>query len=339
MRKSAQISSLGRFRNKNGKVYAPRPGAGGYCRVQVGGNSMSVHRLVAECFLPPRKGAECARVEHIDRVKHNNRADNLRWVPADDSRHARPDAAREPCYSTRFKPVKARRAGEAEWAFLFQNANYAATSLGVCNAYVTACCNKNQKTSGGYEFEYDEVSAPSELPGEEWRVHEQSGCSVSSFGRRMNDKTCLVSMGYKNKSGYMQTIVGGRVFKVHHMVAEAFGLSRAPGQDAVVHIDGDHCNNRLENLKWATHREAQRSSLASARGTAEKLSQSVEVLRGEEVVAIYSSVTQAAEALGVYRQNISSCLTGRQHSTGGFRFRKAPAEAGVSDEVWVDIPA
>lgn len=53
----------------------------GYCHVKVSGSlgkrSMSLHRLVAEAFLPNPNGYK--EIDHIDRDKTNNHIDNLRW--------------------------------------------------------------------------------------------------------------------------------------------------------------------------------------------------------------------------------------------------------------------
>jgi len=48
---------------------------------------MLVHRLLAECFIPPVAGAD--QVNHKDGNKTNNALDNLEWVtPQGNSRHA-----------------------------------------------------------------------------------------------------------------------------------------------------------------------------------------------------------------------------------------------------------
>ena len=50
----------------------------GYYKVRVGKKMHYVHRLVAEAFLPnPNNYPE---VDHINRVKEENRSENLRWV-------------------------------------------------------------------------------------------------------------------------------------------------------------------------------------------------------------------------------------------------------------------
>ena len=59
----------------------------------------------------------------------------------------------------------------------------------------------------------------------------------------------------------MATTVGNETARVHHLVADALGLPREPGQDEVDHIDGDRSNNRVENLKWVTGRENAQASI------------------------------------------------------------------------------
>ena len=54
--------------------------SGGYKKVKIKGKFYFVHRLIAEAFLPSVRGKPF--VDHINRVRNDNRVENLRWVTA-----------------------------------------------------------------------------------------------------------------------------------------------------------------------------------------------------------------------------------------------------------------
>jgi hypothetical protein len=70
------------FRSKRLVKQYPNIMAGNYLQCQLinetGHVSKRVHRLVADCFLPLVDGKD--QVDHIDRNRHNNSVENLRWV-------------------------------------------------------------------------------------------------------------------------------------------------------------------------------------------------------------------------------------------------------------------
>lgn len=73
------VSNLGRVRcmssNTKNHAYFPQPRSLGYSFAF----GYSVHRLVAEAFLPPAPSS-AHTIDHIDRNRSNNNAANLRWL-------------------------------------------------------------------------------------------------------------------------------------------------------------------------------------------------------------------------------------------------------------------
>lgn len=76
-----EISSLGKIRNLQGKVLKTYIQNSGYEQIKINYQGLhihkSIHRLVAEAFIPNPLNRPC--VNHIDGNKLNNTVDNLEW--------------------------------------------------------------------------------------------------------------------------------------------------------------------------------------------------------------------------------------------------------------------
>tara|TARA_X000000368_G_scaffold88381_1_gene67353 strand:- start:3648 stop:4343 length:696 start_codon:yes stop_codon:yes gene_type:complete len=89
-----RVSNQGRLQrfNKVSKMWAQKimpdgnPRCGGYCMVKVSGKAWSVHRLVATLFLDPPDDPLRCTVDHINRIRTDNRVSNLRWATMSEQR-------------------------------------------------------------------------------------------------------------------------------------------------------------------------------------------------------------------------------------------------------------
>lgn len=71
-----QISNFGKIKNNYNKILGWVQNTG-YKTVSIKNKKVSLHRLVAEAFIPNPNNYPC--VNHIDGNKLNNRVDNLEW--------------------------------------------------------------------------------------------------------------------------------------------------------------------------------------------------------------------------------------------------------------------
>lgn len=81
------IDTLGRVYSKKNKIYLGQNLSNGYLRVALfksnKNNQKFVHRLLAEAFIPnPDYKKE---VDHINRIKTDNRLENLRWTTSSEN--------------------------------------------------------------------------------------------------------------------------------------------------------------------------------------------------------------------------------------------------------------
>lgn len=67
------------FNIHTGEEFIPVPNQDGYYRIRHFGVKKLLHRIIMELFGPPKPGPKY-QIDHINRVKTDNRLSNLRWV-------------------------------------------------------------------------------------------------------------------------------------------------------------------------------------------------------------------------------------------------------------------
>lgn len=170
-----QVSSLGRIKSKDRKVYQKnrwnddiikfvykgkiintKTKGNNYVQVHLTKNKKQkrylVHRLVAEAFIPNTQGK--SQVNHINCIKYDNRVENLEWnTPRENTQHAirnnrkKQNTIKINQYDLNGKFIK-------QWESMTEvekklNIKRAATNI-------CACCKNKRKSAYGYKWEYGE---------------------------------------------------------------------------------------------------------------------------------------------------------------------------------------
>ena len=160
-----QVSNLGRVRsisrivragkNKqrrvNGRVITPWKSKQGYLRINLGGrDKKSIHRLVAEAFIPnPENYPE---VNHKDEDKANNVASNLEWC--NHSYNALYGTCQDRLRKHKNTPVEMIDKGTHEVLAVFESMKIAMQETGVNKVTISQVCRGKRRIGGGYIWRY-----------------------------------------------------------------------------------------------------------------------------------------------------------------------------------------
>lgn len=136
-----------------------------------------------------------------------------------------------------------------------------------------------------------------------------------------------------NRNGYPMVMLyrhckHKKIF-IHRAVAEAF-VPNPRGVNIVNHKDETRNNNRADNLEWVTHMEnihygtAQERKLAKDRARRGKPNTPLyKKVRCVETGEVFESGTEVCKKFNVHDSNLSKCLKGKRHTTGGYHWEYA----------------
>jgi hypothetical protein len=246
---SYEVSTLGNVRHIKRGHLNPIQGDEGYldvnlCRLGDKKIRRRVHRLVLAAWIPNPEEKPC--VDHINRIRSDNRLENLRWVThaENNENQERKDIRRGRAIVqlSKDKPPKLIKT----WDSITQ----AATALDLSHDSIGKVCGgkPNFRSCGGFIWKYqDQYVVPKD---EIWRPipWSKEGDEVSSLGRVRTQKRGVLNLTETN--GYLSF----DAVSVHRIVVEAFPelCPRQDGQNVVNHKNGNKLNNAVSNLEWKT---------------------------------------------------------------------------------------
>lgn len=158
-----EISSCGRVKNKKGTILKPSVTRTGYPHLSLCKNgktkSVSVHRIVAEHFIPNPNNYPV--INHKDENRQNNTVENLEWctysynasygdAPIKNSKSMKKYFARD----VNPNRVKVRCIDTGE---IFDSIIDASEKYHIDQSSITKVCKKKpkRKTAGGFRWEYE----------------------------------------------------------------------------------------------------------------------------------------------------------------------------------------
>lgn len=153
-----QVSNLGRVKRffKNGKenFLSGKKDKDGYIEVILSSNQRKkyyrLHRLVADAFVPNLENKP--QINHKDRNKQNNYADNLEWVTCSENVSHTFSTGRK----IHKRPI-IQYTRNMDVVSIWDSIREAGRSLKICEHNINSCCHGRLATAGGYVWRYKEV--------------------------------------------------------------------------------------------------------------------------------------------------------------------------------------
>ncbi len=153
-----------------------------YIEINIERSDYSIHRIIAELFIPPPANSDQITVNHKNLNKHDNRASNLEWASRpEQNRHSyATNETRKSSAPQLSKPLLGKKIGDEVWQ-QFDSSRTAAWETGCDTGNISHCVNGKCNTVNGWIFKLDIARMPTPiLPGEIWYPIYQSTLDLYS---------------------------------------------------------------------------------------------------------------------------------------------------------------
>lgn len=247
-----EVSSLGRIKNLSTGVI--RDSSNAFSRPHHGyisasltldcgkSNNYLVHRLVALSFLENKERKYS--VDHINRVRDDNRLINLRWATHQEQSRNQITTPRRSRKVLKYEKID----GELVFLGIFKNSIEAGISVNRAHRSIATACEKFPNSHcAGYLWKYEDER---KIDNENWVMKNINSVDIeiSNHGRLKRNGKLL----HGNFRRYKRFNINGKEYVIHRLVAFAFLDFDLNSELVIDHIDNNPLNNHVSNLQPLT---------------------------------------------------------------------------------------
>lgn len=209
----------------------------------------------------------------------------------------------------------------------------------------------------------EEIWKPIKGFEEKYYISNKGNVLAKNYGRSGKSKLLKPTL---STTGYLKvelwTGTKRKIYKLHRLIAEAF-IPNPENKPCIDHINTIRTDNRIENLRWVTHKENMRNILTIKKcsenakkrefseETRKKLSYTTKHRKNAEAILIkmkkasveahkkkvicietgiiYESARDASKCTGASYKSISRVCLGQRKSTKGFRWKFAQEPSSI----------
>ena len=246
-----RITKTSKVWNKRTKKFLGESICNGYKMTRLSGELFTVHRLVAQTFIPNPE--DKPYVNHINCNKLDNNIENLEWVTQKENA-----AAHKKQISHPRKVVQLDK--DDNIINTYNSLIEASKSINLSPSAISKVVIGQNETAGGYKWKYEDASNnPIEIDLKKAKeVNGYEKYMVLPDGTVYNTVRKTFVKPIKNASGYCYVSLCYNGVKqniyVHRLIAEHF-IKNKDSKSQVNHINKIRHDNRVENLEWVTPSE------------------------------------------------------------------------------------
>ena len=136
---------------------------------------------------------------------------------------------------------------------------------------------------------------------------------------------------FLNDNGYLRVNIDGVLKFVHRLVLESF-IPNPEKKPCIDHISTIKTDNRIENLRWVTHKENDSNPLSRKHKSENSAwlgkfgadcptsKPIVQLSKDGKFIRRWSAAMEVKRELGIHNVHITACCKGKRNFAGGFRW-------------------